>query len=199
MHMTFEGFPTEFVDFLFSLQFTNTVELLPENKIKYKTLITEPLGQLYSALVPTVTSISDSIVTRPAKCISSMYTDMRFSRATPLKEYMYLRFREPHDGNDVLGFYFDMGCDGYSYGIRVYKQTSAGMEKIRKGVLENSAPFIRELANLSIGMEIYGDCFARDRHAHVDNEVLKALLNKKKFRISKKCAISPAVFSGELI
>ena len=38
----FNGFPKTFVDFLFSLQFNNTIELLSENKPTYKRLITEP-------------------------------------------------------------------------------------------------------------------------------------------------------------
>jgi len=197
--MSFNGFSEEFVDLFFTLQFNNTNDLLPQNKIKYKKLITEPLLLLYNDLVPTVRSISESIIIKPSKCISSMYNDMRFSRDTPLKGYMYLRFREPFNEKDVLGFYFDMGFKHYSCGIRIYKQTSSGMEKIRKCVIENSKPFIHELEQLSgLGMHIFGESFVKDRYENINNNYVKELLNKKGFYIGCNYNISPIVFSYEL-
>ena len=109
----FNGFSKDFVDFLFSLQFNNTIELLPENKPIYKRLITEPLTLLFHALTPVALSVSKTVITKPSKCVSTMYSDMRFSRTTPLKGYMYIRFREPFGEKDIWGLYFDMGCDYY--------------------------------------------------------------------------------------
>ena len=197
--MKFNGFPVEFTDFLFSLQFDNSSDLLDQNKIKYKNLIIEPLTLLYNDLVPVVSNISDSIVVKPSKCISSMYRDMRFSRGTPLKDYMYLRFREPFTDKDVLGFYFDMGFEHYSCGIRIYKHTSAGMDKIRKYVVENELSFSQELEQLSrLGMKIYGDDFAKDRHSNINNKFLKELLNKKIFYVGSSHSVSPITFTDEL-
>ena len=197
--MSFNGFPEEFVDFLFSLQLNNTIALLPQNKIKYKELITEPLTHLYNDLVPVVSSISDSIIVRPSKCISSMYSDMRFSRETPLKGYMYLRFREPFSDKDILGFYFDMGCEHYSCGIRIYKQTSSGMEKIRQSVLVNRESFAHELDQLSrLDMKIYGDSFTKDRYTDINDDMIKGFLNKKSFYIGCNRDISSTVYCNEL-
>ena len=197
--MHFHGFPKGFADFLFSLRFKNTIDLLPENKIVYKQLITEPLTLLFHALAQPALSVSESLVTKPSKCISTMYSDMRFSRNTPLKEYMYIRFREPSREKDVLGLYFDMGCDYYSYGIRIYKQTSAGMERIREYILENSRVFTRELGNLrKAGMVIIGDKFAKDHYPGINNEMLKDLLNRKGFYIGRDCPVNESVFNERL-
>ena len=197
--MSFNGFSKEFVDFFYSLQFNNTIDLLPQNKIKYKELIIEPLTLLYNDLVPVVSSISDSLIVKPSRCISSMYSDMRFSRATPLKGYMYLRFREPFGEKDILGLYFDMGYEHYSYGIRNYKQTSAGMERIRQCVLASQKSFACELEQLNgLGMKIYGDSFAKERYTDIKDEVIKDFLNRKGFYIGYDCAISSAVYSNEL-
>ena len=184
--MVFNGFPREFVDFLLSLNYNNTMEAMPSNKAEYKRLISEPLARLHGELAPVVSEISGSVITKPSKCISSMYSDMRFSRGNPLKGYMYLRFREPAE-KDILGFYFDMGPEYYSYGIRIYKQTSAGMEKIREYALVNAASFTVELQKAAkLGMEIFGDSFARDRYPDVSDTTLKELLNKKSFYIGSK-------------
>jgi uncharacterized protein (DUF2461 family) len=195
----FCGFPEEFADFLFSLQFNNTIELLPENKLTYKRLITEPLTLLYHGLIPAALSVSDTLITKPSKCVSTMYSDMRFSRNTPLKGYMYIRFREPFGDRDILGMYFDMGCDYYSYGIRIYKQTSAGMERIRESVTGNSQVFARELKNLErLDMKIIGDSFVKDHYPKIKNEMVKNLLNRKGFHIARDRPVNESVYSGKL-
>ena len=128
-----------------------------------------------------------------------MYTDRRFSRHAPLKEYMYIRFREPFREQDVLGLYFDMGCGSYSYGIRIYKQTSAGMDRVRNGVLENEKAYASELSCLNkLGFVLNGDMFARDHFPGVKNETVKSLLNRKNFYVVRNCLISDAVFTGKL-
>ena len=196
---TFCGFPKEFVDFLISLQFNNTVDMLHENTLIYKRLITEPLTLLFHALIQPALSVSGSLITKPSKCVSTMYNDMRFSASTPLKRYMYIRFRESECEKDVLGLYFDMGCDYYSYGIRIYKQTCAGMEKIRENVINNGRAFSLELDKLhKIGMSIYGDSYAKDRYPTINDCAVKEFLNKKNFYIGRKCAINESVFDRRL-
>ena len=195
----FGGFPKGFADFLFSLQFNNTVDMLPENKTAYKRLITEPLTLLFHGLVPVALSVSETIMTRPSKCVSTMYNDMRFSRTAPIKGYMYIRFREPAAEKDILGLYFDMGSEYYSYGIRIYKQSSAGMQRIRENAVKKPEVFTRELCNLNkIGMTVIGDNFAKNRCPDIKNELLNDFLNKKKFYIGRNCPINEAVYTNEL-
>ena len=155
--------------------------------------------QLFHALTPVVLSVSETVITKPSKCVSTMYSDMRFSRTTPLKGYMYIRFREPFSEKDILGLYFDMGCDYYGYGIRIYKQTSVGMERIRECAIENSQPFTRELENLTrMSMTLVGDKFAKDRYPEISSEALKDLLNRKGFYVERACSINEAVYTGKL-
>jgi len=197
--INFNGFPKDFVDFLFYLQFNNTMELLSENKPTYKRLITEPLTLLFHALTPVALSVSETVITKPSKCVSTMYNDMRFSRATPLKRYMYIRFREAFNEKDIIGLYFDMGCDFYGYGIRIYKQSSAGMERIREYAIQNSQSFIRELEILNqLKIVIVGDKFVKDHYPEIKNEALKDFLNRKSFYIERACPINEAVFNGKL-
>jgi hypothetical protein len=128
-----------------------------------------------------------------------MYGDMRFSRTKPLKEYMYIRFREPFGERDILGLYFDMGCDYYGCGIRIYKQTGAGMERIREYAVENSQPFSRELENLKrMDIAVIGDKFARDHYPEINNAALNDFLNRKNFYIERACPVNKAVFNGKL-
>jgi len=195
----FKGFPDDFADFMFQLQLNNTMSGIEESKVNYKRLITEPLTQLFYALIPVVTAVSETIITKPSKCVSTMYSDMRFSRDRPMKEYMYIRFREPSRERDILGLYFDMGREHYSYGLRIYQQTAAGMACIRDCILANRQSFARELKAINDqGMSINGDLYAKDHFPDIKDEINKNLLNRKHFYISKDCPVGESVFSGEL-
>ena len=197
--MGFSGFSREAMEFLFTLQFNNTMEQLSENKARYKTLITEPLTLLFSDIAPVALSVSPSIETKPSKCISSMYSDMRFAKGTPLKTYMYLRFREMCNEENMLGLYFDLGCEYYSYGLRIYKQTSAGMSIIRGDILKKEEQYARVLTEIAAsGASIVGDSFKKDHYPDMENGDLKALLNHKGFYICYNKKTSDAVFSATL-
>jgi len=196
----FSGFPRGFAEFLFRLQFNNTLSAAEENKINYKQLITEPLTQLFYALIPAATAVSETITIKPSKCVSTMYSDMRFSRDKPMKEYMYIRFREPHRERDIPGLYFDMGRDRYSYGLRIYKQTAAGMARIRDGILANQQAFARELNAITcLGMTVNGDKYTKDRFPDIEDDVTKNMLNRKHFYIGNDCPVGESVFDGKLL
>jgi len=197
--MTFEGFPANFVDFLQTLPYVNTISNLPENKETYRVLISEPLRRLYEALLPTVRIVSNSSEMRPSRCISTMFADMRFSREAPLKGYMYLRFREPGTTQDILGLYFDMGGDMYSYGIRIYKQTSGGMARIRAYVIEHATAFVNALAKAEeAGAVVVGTPFAKERHAEVMDKHLRAFLNLRDFHVRIEKDVNNVVFTTAL-
>ena len=92
-----------------------------------------------------------------------------------------------------------MDCAYYGCGIRIYKQTSTGMKRIREYAIENSQPFTRELENLTrLNMTLVGGKFAQDHYPGINNEALKDLLNRKSFYIERACPINEAVYNGQL-
>lgn len=198
----FNGFQKEFVDFLIQLSFNNTIEKQKENLINYKKLITLPLNQLYNELLPVACEINSALETKPARCISTPYTDRRFSPATPLKEYMYLRFsqtRSEQNKKDIVGLYFDMGADMYSYGLRIYKQTSNGFQKIKDDIVENQALYENELKYITgSGYRIIGDKYQKDHYPQIKSEILSDFLNRKTFCICKDFKLNDTVFTSEL-
>jgi len=210
MEKNFNGFPREFAEFLFSLRLNNTREAIEENKSAYNRLITEPLTQLYNALMPTALSVSKTVETNYLKCVSAMCTDMRYSAKAPtpspklpIRESMYIHFYEGFAFGDKnrLGLYFDMGCENYGCGIRVERWTGDGMERVRDYALANSPEFTRELENLSnLGMAVLGEKFTleRNRFSMIENKVLKDFLHMKNFYIERSCPINESVFNGGL-
>ncbi|MDD4494499.1 MAG: DUF2461 family protein [Eubacteriales bacterium] len=199
LNNTFTGFTKELLDFLFALRFENTIEKQTENLKRYKLLISEPLKQLYETLLSVVVDINATLETKPSRCISSPYTDRRFSTAMPLKEYMYIRFKQNNKDNDIAGLYFDMGMDYYSYGLRIYKQTSAGMQTFRDKVIEKPKPYLKELEKISAqGFSIIGDSFKKDHYPDLPQNILKEILNRKCFYIGKDVPVTDKIFTPEL-
>lgn len=195
----FTGFLQGLPDFWFDLHFRNRSENEMELKDAYKAHITNPLADLYETLVPTVLNISEYVELSPSRCISSPYTDRRFSHGTPFKEYMYLRFKQKSKKTDVPGFYFDMGAEYYSYGLRIYKQTPGGLSKMKAHLShyeETVSAILDEV--LANGYEILGEDYKKDHFPDMKNCTLKMLLNKKSFYIGKKVGVNPTIFTAAL-
>lgn len=195
----FSGFSPKMTDFLFELRFNNTIEKQADNIVKYKKLISEPLVLLYNDLLSAVTALGLPVETRPARCLSTPYTDRRFSPTVPLKEYMYIRFKQGGKKSDVPGLYFDMGMEHYGYGIRVYKQTARGMEALRGRIGAAPEKFSAILDDvMGAGFEIKGEKFKKDHFPDMPDCAAKEILNRRGFYIEKAVAVGKNVFSSAL-
>lgn len=199
MSNNFMGFHKQTNQFLFELQFCNTIAKQAENTEKYKKYITAPLNQLYIDLLDTINDFDVNFEAKPARCISTPYTDRRFSPAIPLKEYMYLRFRQSGKKTDMLGLYFDMGSEKYGYGLKIYKPTSKGMNLLREKICNNVEHFTvlaDELADK--GFEINGENYKKDHYPEMRACAAKTLLNMKCFSIDKSRPVNENVYSERL-
>lgn len=195
----FKGFDKETNNFLFELQFYNTNERQSENFVKYKKYITTPINLLYFDLLEVVNQFNIDFETKPARCISTPYTDRRFSPNVPLKEYMYLRFRQANRKTNILGLYFDMGSEAYGYGLKIYKPSSREMDLFREKISENYKLFSKLTDDLILkGFEITGEKYKKDHFTHIPDCSAKELLNMKCFSVSKTKSVNDSVYSQEL-
>ena len=196
---SFSGFSSEMLSFLFELKFSNTIDKQAENLIRYKKLITEPLMLLYEHLLETVLDLGLSVETKPSRCVSTPYTDRRFSPQTPLKEYMYIRFKQCGKETDIPGLYFDMGIDHYGYGIRVYKQTSGGMDKLRERIKNDPQKFSAAIEELSdAGFKLIGEKYKKDHFPEIAECKAKDILTRRNFYLEKAVPVGDNVFSSAL-
>ena len=195
----FHGFPKELIPFWLELPLNNTIEALPENKRRYDEVVGNPLRELFEALVPTITAINPALEVKPSRCISSPYTDRRFSHDTPLKEYVYLRFRLLNRESDAVGFYFDMGLSHYGYGLRVYNSTAEGMQALRNKLIDHLSEVEKALANVEKhGFHSVDRRYKKDHFPALPDGVVKAVLNRKSFCLEKTVPVGETVFSTAL-
>ena len=199
LNNSFNGFSPEMISFLFELKFLNTIDNQAENLIKYKKLISEPLMLLYERLLETVFDLDLSVETKPSRCVSTPYTDRRFSPNVPLKEYMYIRFKQYGKKTDIPGLYFDMGAEYYGYGIRIYKQTARGMDKLRERIKENPQKFSAAIERLSCaGFSVVGEKYKKDHFPEIPERKAKDILNRRGFYLEKAVPVGDNVFSSAL-
>lgn len=183
------------LDFLFELRFSNTIKKQADNLVKYKNLISKPLGLLYESLLNTILRLDLSLDTKPSRCISTPHTDRRFSPNVPLKEYMYIRFKQYGKITDVPGLFFDMGIEHYGYGIRIYKQTSRGMKKLREKTDGNLA-LLDEI--YAAGFKVMGESYKKDNYPEMPESSVNKILNCRGFYIEKAVPVGESVFSSAL-
>lgn len=196
---SFKGFSPDMPFFLHELHFNNNIGNQAENLRQYKNLISEPLALLYEALIPTVQAIDPHLEIRPSKCISTPYTDRRFSQNVPLKEYMYIRFRETGKADNIVGLYFDMGDKMYSYGLRIYKQNAKGMETLREKIADAPELFSSTLDSLyDDGFKLIGSSYKTDKCPFLPDSSAKNLYNMKSFYVGKEVLLNENVFCEKL-
>ncbi len=112
---------------------------------------------------------------------------------------MYIRFKYSDLSDNIPGLYFDMGCDYYSYGLRIYKQNIKGMDKIREKILKAPEHFSSVLDKLSDkGFFVIGDLYKKDKLPNMPDCPAKSLYNRKSFYIGKDVKINENIFSREL-
>ena len=199
MSDNFKGFDERTNDFLFELQFCNTIERQEENLVKYKQYITAPLNLLYLDILEVVNKFDFNFETKPAKCISTPYTDRRFSPNVPLKEYMYLRFRQANKKTNIIGLYFDMGSEAYGYGLKIYNATSKDMDLLREKISENYKLYSKLIDDLTLkSFEVTGEKYKKDHFPDIPDCSAKELINRKCFSISKTESVNDSIYTQEL-
>jgi len=195
----FNGFPKELIPFWLEMPLNNTIEALSENKRRYDEVVGKPLRELFEALIPVISEISPALEVKPSRCISSPYTDRRFSHDTPLKEYVYLRYRLLNRESDVVGFYFDMGLSYYGYGLRVYNSTAEGMQALREKLIGCLPDAEKALINAEKhGFHSVDILYKKDHFPTLPDGIVKEILNRKSFCLEKTVPVGEAVFSRAL-
>jgi len=195
----FTGFTRETQGFFIAVKFDNSRENFIANKAAYDEHVKRPLVELFEELAPIVRAIDANICARRGRCVSGAYNDARFSRAEPIKEYMYLHFcAEIKSGKDVPGFFFDASHDGYRFGLQLYHVTAAGMRAIRSAAADDYKKFSRIVESVEAAgrFSLEGADYATDRCPGAP-EQLKGWLNKKTWRVCENRTIDGAFLSDK--
>lgn len=197
----FQGFNEATLKYWERIKLDNSKEAFKSMQELYTEGIKYPLEELYYDLMSYFEEIEPDMNFRKSSCISSPYNDARFCGNTPMKEYVYVRFKLAKSRKEnVAGFYFDASADDFRYGINIYNLNARGMEQIRGEMLrdEEAAGQIIKRVNKNKVLEVSGDMYKRSYYPDKD-ELIRSWLDRKSIHFSHEEPISEVFFQRTLL
>jgi uncharacterized protein (TIGR02453 family) len=145
--MNFKGFKADALRFLFENRMNNSKEWYDSHKKEYKQYVYNPFIELITDLAPTITSIDSQMITNPAKLISRVRRDTRFTRDKTLYRdnvWMVL-LRDKNLMSIAPCYWFELNQKGSSYGVGYYGAQTGSMAKMRDMVINKHPLFLKAL------------------------------------------------------
>ncbi|MBQ4436466.1 MAG: DUF2461 domain-containing protein [Clostridia bacterium] len=129
----FPGFTEDTVQFFMDLRFHNEVPWMHAHHDEYVQKVQQPFYQLIAELSPAMLKIDPDFELRPAKCLSRINRDTRYSDdKSPYRDHHWIAFRRA--GVDKYGqpFYWcEFGPDDLSWGVGIWGQERSVMNAFR--------------------------------------------------------------------
>ena len=178
--MSFNGFPPIGLDLMIENRLMDSQEFYEAHKAEIKSLMIEPMRQLCADMSEEMLKIDPLFVTAPAKMISRVRRDNRYTHDKSLyRANMWMFFRRARRQRQMIpAYYFEVGPEYWGYGcFGCYERGE--METARKMMLENDVLFLRarEAVEKS-GGTLMGDAYKRPKHPNAPEE-LQSWLNRK--------------------
>jgi uncharacterized protein (TIGR02453 family) len=160
---TFTGFVPESLAFLRDLKENNGKVWFEEHRSDYEQQLLAPLRALTAGLTPLMLSIDPDFVTAPARVISRIHRDTRFSRdKSPYKTTLWLTFKKPlSEWQDAPAFFFELGAESWRYGMGFYAASKETMDRLRQLIerkpyeFEEMIAFLDRQDRFEVGGEQY--------------------------------------------
>ena len=134
MENRFKGFTRETFRFLADLGENNFKPWFDEHKDIYDQELLQPLKSLVVAMTPAMYGIDPRIDFRPARVLSRIYRDIRFSYdKTPYKTHMWITYqRMVPEWQNFPAFFMEISSEGYQYGMGLYGAKKKVMDEVRE-------------------------------------------------------------------
>lgn len=178
----FNGFRDETVDFFWKIRLNNSREWLAENKPEFRSAVQEPVRALADELLDWFLEKHPELKLNVH--ISRVYKDARrLHGAPPLNDHLWFSFQTDDWEGTVPCFYFELGADGYGYGMGFYCASAAQMAAYRREI--DRAPAALEKLDAAYRAQttfrLEGDSYARPK-GHADDG-LGPWYNKKSWAL----------------
>ena len=136
----FTGFENDTFEFFMALSFNNNREFFHANHDWYEKSVRAPLKELAMDIAPAMLEIDPDFEVRPAKVISHINRDLRYSKnKAPYRDYMWLGFhRAELNKADCFHMYFDISAESANVGAGMYGDDRTWMDALRREIAENT-------------------------------------------------------------
>ena len=195
----FEGFSDGTVDFFWQIRLNNSREWFAQNREEFRRVIQEPVkalsDELYEWFRESWPELNLSVH------ISRIYRDARrlYGRG-PLNDHLWFSLQSSDWAEESAApcFYFELGAEGYGYGMGFFCPKAAQMARYRRAVDERPDE-LRALARGLDGQSVFaleGPDYAKPK-GHADDP-LGPWYNKKYWSLSCARGYDALSYSPEL-
>lgn len=157
-------FKPSMINFMLEIRLNNSKEFMQNNRPRYEKAMKEPYYALIEALSPAMLRIDEGMEVRPAKVLSRIFRDTRFSRdKSPYRDHHWIAFRhqgEPRD--EAVMFWFEIRVEAVSWGLGFWGENRKAMAILRRRMLSNPDEMIGLLRLLDDeGFVLSGSAYKR--------------------------------------
>jgi len=143
----FHGFGKELIPFFLDLRFHNHKAFMDENRERYYREVRAPFYAFIEAMAPHMLEIDPDMEVRPAKCLSRINRDTRFSHdKSPYRDHLWVAFRRAAMGKDGIPFYwFEISPENVTWGLGIWGENRETMDAMRRKMAAAPDDFLRVL------------------------------------------------------
>ena len=143
----FQGFGKDMIPFFLDLRFHNEKSFMDANRERYLRDVRQPFYDFIGAMGPGMQKIAEDMEVRPAKCLSRINRDTRFSKdKSPYRDHLWVAFRQsgmPNDGTPF--FWFEISPEHVNWGVGIWGENRAIMDAMRRRIAAHPGDFERFL------------------------------------------------------
>lgn len=198
--MTFEGFSPETVDFLWGIRLNNDRGWYQEHKEECRRTLTVPMNQLANLALETLEQARPGV---PFTChVSRIFRDARrlYGRG-PFKDYLWFTVYDARRGEEDggLSFWFEIGAEGWSYGLGCYDAPGGFMKRLRDRMTAYPAELLELDAKLAAQKEfsLSGDEYKK-QYRDCPVPELARWYCKKNLSVAHRGGIGPELMGPQL-
>jgi uncharacterized protein (TIGR02453 family) len=200
----FSGFSPETFRFFAELEENNYKPWFDDHRPVYELEVLGPLRALAGALTPFFASVDPQIDLRPAKLVSRIYRDIRFSNdKTPYKKHMWLSFqraflKQSQEWMSFPGFYMEIGKEGSNFGMGMFDAQKKIMDRYRERVAYQPEKFRKMTEGLveTDGFRIEGEGYKRPLANELD-DYFQPWIQRKGLWVTKHIPVNDAVLCSD--
>ncbi len=137
-HSTFNGFPTDTIQFLAELQANNNKPWFDQHRSEYESFFMRPAREFTIAMGERLRDLSPGVIADPRvnKSIFRIYRDVRFSRdKTPYKTHLAILFWVGEGAKlENPGYYFHLDANNLMLGGGIYQFSKPMLKAYREAV-----------------------------------------------------------------
>lgn len=175
------------IEFMLNIRLNNHKEFMHAHKDEYQRKMRAPYYALIEVLSPLMLQIDPQMEVRPAKCLSRIYRDTRFSRdKSPYRDHHWIAFRhagEPRES--AVMFWFELRIESMSWGLGFWGENRSAMDILRRRMVSHPHDLLELLPILGKHLVISGDSYKRLVPPEGIHPLLRPLYPMKDFYISR--------------